>query len=125
MAEEVNVHEQFVLKVMDGVDVSKPESVKAANDVIRTYNDLKVEEAKLQQNERSLDIQEKKLSQEEAELKQKKIDMFVTNGVAVGTSLLSVGMIFKWMKFTEAGNAVTSTLGKTVMNSFKLFSKLK
>lgn len=123
--EEINVHEEFVKKVVSSVDMTKPESVKAANDVLKTYQDGQIKEAELQQNERSLDIQERRLEHEEKELKHKKVETYVTNGVSVATIFASIGMAIKYMKFEEAGHAITSAVGRTIVSGFKLFGKLK
>lgn len=122
---EVNVHEEFVSKVVQNVDVSKPETVKIANEVLRTYNELQVEEAKLQQNERSQNQKDRELDLKEQELKHAKIDSYISNGITLASLVASVGAVFKYMKFTESGNAITSTVGKTILNGFKLFSKVK
>ena len=125
MAEEINVHEEFVKKVIANVDVTKPESVKVGNEVLRTYHDSQIEEVKLQQSERSLDQRDEENRLKKEELKQKKVETYLTNGVTAATLGASIGMALKYMKFEQAGHAITSTLGRTIMNGFKLFGKLK
>ncbi len=125
MAEEVNVQKEFVNSVIKKADMSDPNAVRAANDVLKTYNDLQVEEARLQQNERSQNQKDRELDLKEQELKQSKIDSYISSGITLASLIASVGAVFKYMKFTESGNAITSTVGKTILNGFKLFSKVK
>lgn len=123
--EEINVHEEFVKKVIANVDLHSTESIKVGNEVLRTYQDGQIEEAKLQQNERSQNQRDEEIKLHKEELKQKKIESYVTNGIAATSLIASIGMVMKYLKFEEAGHAITSTVGRTITGCFKLFGKLK